>query len=34
MFAHLDNDFYRYSAAFTEMKQRMSDLVGEHGASI
>ncbi|MEV7716498.1 MULTISPECIES: FomB family phosphonate monophosphate kinase [unclassified Streptomyces] len=28
MFAHLDNDFYRYSAAFTEMKQRMSDLVG------
>ncbi|MFD5539770.1 FomB family phosphonate monophosphate kinase [Streptomyces sp. NPDC127079] len=26
--AHLDNDFYQYSAAFMAMKRRMSDLVG------
>ncbi|WP_078851962.1 FomB family phosphonate monophosphate kinase [Streptomyces sp. NRRL B-3229] len=28
MLAHLDNDFYRYSAAFMAMKRRMSVLVG------
>ncbi|MFH8978039.1 FomB family phosphonate monophosphate kinase [Streptomyces sp. NPDC017890] len=28
MLAHLDNDIHRYSAAFSAMKRRMSDLVG------